>query len=85
MKLFSDGELGAENKPYLSCTDTSLEYIYINFTKRELSELKDRQYAIGGLEQRLKDLYKSKTTYETVYRCLQSSAAFSGQAKGYRK
>jgi hypothetical protein len=52
---------------------SSFEYIYTNFTNRELSELKDRQYAVGGLEGRLKELYKSEITYGIVHNCLQSS------------
>jgi len=52
---------------------SSFEYIYTNFTERKLSAPKDRQYAIGGLEQRLKGLYKSETTYGIVHSCLQSS------------
>jgi hypothetical protein len=52
---------------------SSFEYIYTNFTNRELSKLKDRQYAVGGLERRLKELYKSETTYGIVHGCLQSS------------
>jgi hypothetical protein len=52
---------------------SSFEYIYTNFTNRELSKLKDRQYAVGGLERRLKELYKSETTYGIVHCCLQRS------------
>jgi hypothetical protein len=52
---------------------SSFEYIYTNFTNRELSKLKDRQYAVGGLERRLKELYKSEITYGIVHNCLQSS------------
>jgi hypothetical protein len=51
----------------------SFEYIYTNFAKRELSERKDRQYAIRGLERRLKEQYRSETTYGIVHCCLQSS------------
>jgi len=54
-------------------TRSSFEYIYTNFTNRELSKLKDRQYAVGGLERRLKELYKSEITYGIVHSCLQSS------------
>ena len=52
---------------------SSFEYIYTNFTNRGLSKHKDRQYAVGGLERRLKELYKSETTYGIVHCCLQSS------------
>jgi hypothetical protein len=52
---------------------SSFEYIYTNFTNRELSKHSDRQYAVGGLERRLKELYKSETTYGIVHCCLQSS------------
>jgi hypothetical protein len=52
---------------------SSFEYIYTNFTNRELSKLKDRQYAVGGLERRLKELYKSEISYGIVHSCLQSS------------
>jgi hypothetical protein len=52
---------------------SSFEYIYTNFTNRGLSKLKDRRYAVGGLERRLKELYKSETTYGIVHCCLQRS------------
>ena len=52
---------------------SSFEYIYSNFTKRGLSQPKDRRYALGGLEQRLKEHYKCETTYGIVHCCLQSS------------
>jgi hypothetical protein len=52
---------------------SSFEFIYTNFTNRELSKLKDRQYAVCGLEERLKELYKSEVTYGIVHCCLQSS------------
>ena len=51
----------------------SFEYIYTNFAKRELSERKDRQYAIRGLERRLEEQYRSETTYGIVHCCLQNS------------
>src|ERR1700722_17469189 len=49
---------------------SSFEYIYTNFTNRELSNHRDRQYAVGGLERRLKELYKSETTYGILHSCL---------------
>jgi hypothetical protein len=52
---------------------SSFEYIYTAFTRRELSKLKDRQYAVRGLEERLKALYKSEITYGIVHCCLHSS------------
>jgi len=61
---------------------SSFEYIYTNFTNRELSKLKDRQYAVGGLERRLKELYKSEITYGIVHSCLQSSLLW--QRSGHR-
>jgi hypothetical protein len=53
---------------------SSFEYIYTNFTNRELSKLKDRRYAVSGLERRLKELYNlSEITYGIVHSCLQTS------------
>jgi hypothetical protein len=62
---------------------SSFEYIYTNFTNRELSKLKDRQYAVRGLEERLKELYKSEITYGIVHCCLQSSLLW--QRSGERR
>jgi hypothetical protein len=49
---------------------SAFESVFVNYSERTLTFAKDRPYAIAGLERRLTELYKTRTSYGIVHCCL---------------
>jgi hypothetical protein len=52
---------------------SAFEYIFTSYSERILTYSKDRLYAIAGLEHRLKDFYRTESSYGIVHCCLGKS------------